>query len=57
MDDQQIIQVPKYSVKLIKNTKGYNWEISVRDDMPGVVVQWIERLDKEMRQKYGDPDS
>lgn len=53
-DEHVLIQTPKVHVKLIKNTRGYNWEISVRDDYEAVVMKKVEEIDKEMRRKYGD---
>ncbi|MCZ7598389.1 MAG: hypothetical protein M5U09_12615 [Gammaproteobacteria bacterium] len=56
-DEQYLVQTPKCSVKLIRNSRGYNWEITYRDDYQGVVLQKVEEIDKELREKYGSTDS
>lgn len=46
----------KAYIKLIKNTKNYNWEIKVLDetkDMDKVIAE-IKRIDKELKQHYGE---
>jgi len=43
------------TVKLVKNTKGYNWEIKLRADL--VAEDTLARLDKiniQMANKYGE---
>lgn len=42
----------KESIKLFKNTKGYNWEIRVLD----LDIDRIESLDREMRKRFGGTD-
>ena len=50
----------KESVKLMKMSKGYQWEIKVhiedREDLRGTeeALKKIEDIDKELREKYGD---
>ena len=38
------------SIKIIKNTKGYNWEIKILE----LDVEKIAKLDSEMREKFGN---
>jgi len=55
----ELINLPEQndSIKLIKNSKGYTWEIKKYYD-PGkvsqnVILKEIETLDKEMQDKFG----
>ena len=48
------LSIPK--IKLIKNTKGYNWEISLPQDEEISVTQWLEQLktiNDELVKQYG----
>jgi len=40
------------SVKLIKNSKGYNWEIKVYDKEGLEMVKEIEKIDAELKARY-----
>jgi len=40
----------KEGIKLIKNSKGYNWEIKILD----LDVSKLEELDKDLRNKFGE---
>lgn len=51
--DAPVVTVPKYHVRLEKNTKGYNWEISVRSDDPQEVMREVQRINQELRTQYG----
>lgn len=42
----------KNSFKLIKNTKGYFWEIKVIDEDPNALIAQVEKLDKLAREKW-----
>lgn len=46
--EQMGVQNP--SLKLIKNTKGYNWEIKLMN----LDVDELERLNKEMIKRFGN---
>lgn len=44
------------SIKLIKNTKGYNWEIKLGGDSIGngdEILQRFKLIDSELRNTYG----
>ena len=41
------------SIKLVKNTKGYNWEIKVYDKDGIVMLDEIVRLDNELKMRFG----
>ena len=42
------------SVKLIKNSKGYNWEIKIYADDIKEEMQTLEDIDSKMKEKYGN---
>ena len=47
----------KESVKLMRMSKGYQWEIKVFIEDDKSVIERIEELDKKLRQTYiGDVD-
>ncbi len=53
MEEKQIEQ--KESIKIVKNTKGYNWEVKVLGD-PLVnldTIKNLEDLDKGLKEKFG----
>jgi hypothetical protein len=57
MDEEPIIE-QKESIKLIKNTKGYNWEIKVfpRHFAMSSDENWLDRIQKlneEMKKRFG----
>ena len=55
MEDNNIIPQSNESIKLIKNSKGYNWEIKLIDDENiENQIKRLEKIDKELREKYGD---
>lgn len=41
------------SVKIIKNTKGYNWEIKIYDENPEIAVNTVMDLEERLQKKYG----
>ena len=47
----------KVRIKLIRNTKGYGWEISAGGDTPTEVKLIIEKLDSWLKQNYASQDS
>ena len=40
------------SIKLVKNTKGYGWEIRILS----TDVDEIDKIDKQMKERFGDKD-
>lgn len=49
MEEQEIPQYEqKEKIKLIRNTKGYNWEISVLS----LDVDLIEKINSEMQKRF-----
>ena len=54
MEENNIQQ--KESVKLIKNTRGYSWEIKLlgNDIISDFEIKRLEQLDKELKEKFGD---
>ena len=50
-DDKPITFANVESIKLCKNTKGYNWEIRTL----GIDIVRLAKLNEEMIKKYGDP--
>jgi hypothetical protein len=51
MEEQSIIE-QKERVKLIKMSKGYNWEISLLGP-PEEMLERLEKINKELEEKYG----
>ena len=45
------------SIKLIKMSKGYNWEIKVYNDDLNIAKTRIEELDNFFRAKWGNNDA
>jgi len=41
-------------VKLIKNTKGYSWEISVADQDPNTALGRLQDLERHVKAQYGE---
>ncbi len=55
MEDNNIQQ--KESIKLMKMSKGYQWEIKLLDfEKDKDVIKRLENIDKELREKYGEND-
>ena len=52
------------SIKLIKNTKGYQWEIKIYEELEVLsiekrdksILERLEILNKELKEKYGSED-
>ncbi len=59
-EEHQIITAGQDSIKLIKNTKGYNWEIKCYEGVGGTdihqedLVKRIQDYDKQLKDKYGE---
>ena len=59
MEEKQLIQIPeqKESIKLMKMSKGYNWEIKIfitHEDKDA--IERIKRLDNDLRLIYSEED-
>lgn len=52
-DGEIVVSVPNVRVKLIRNTKGYQWEISCAGDTTDDVLQRTYEADLELRRLYG----
>ena len=54
MEENNIQQ--KESVKLMKMSKGYQWEIKLlgNDIVSDFEIKRLEQLDKELKEKFGD---
>ncbi len=58
MDVQRIVEAKENSIKLIRNSRGYNWEIKINDFNENAILPKIEKIDTELRQKYApDPEA
>ena len=44
------------SIKLIKNSKGYNWEIKIYNEDVKVMLNDIYTADKSLKEDYGGND-
>jgi len=54
--EEQIIQNQKESIKLMKMSKGYNWEIKlfVGESKEVSISKRLELFDKDLREKFGE---
>ena len=52
-NSQNFTAEQRSSVKVTKNTKGYNWEVKVYDDDPDKALETTIRLEKKCEQEYG----
>ena len=50
---QNFAEQSRSSVKVTKNTKGYNWEVKVYDDDPEKALETTIRLELKCRKIYG----
>ena len=41
------------SVKLIRNSKGYNWEVKIYDPNPEIAANTAMDIEERLRNKYG----
>jgi hypothetical protein len=55
-DNEIIVNVPNVRIKLTKNTKGYQWEISVADEEVSAALLMTEHADNWLRKHYGTTD-
>ena len=55
--EEQTIQDPRESIKLIKNTKGYNWELKILNTEGKLItdedIRRLDTLNKLMIEKWG----
>jgi len=51
-----VVNVPNVRIKLIRNTKGYAWEISVAGDSVENVAYDTREADDWLRSHYGSTD-
>jgi len=57
--DKELVDVtfpPQSSIKLVKYAKGYGWEIKVYCDDLDFNLGEVERIDKKLRDKYGQKE-
>ena len=52
-NSQNFAAEQRSSVKVMRNTKGYNWEVKVYDDDPEKALETTIRLELECRKIYG----
>jgi len=52
MEVSKVLEVQESSVKLMKMTKGYNWEIKIYDSDDKKMFERVLELDKLLREKY-----
>jgi|TARA_Y100000310_G_scaffold263695_1_gene274022 hypothetical protein len=52
--DDLMHNIGSNSIKLVKNTKGYNWEIKVYDKEGIVMLEEIIRLDNELKMRFNN---
>lgn len=44
----------KETIKLIKNSRGYNWELKLKSDLLGEEdLKRLEELDRKLNEQYG----
>lgn len=53
MDEETRTSEPRVKVKLIKNTKGYGWEITARGDTVEETMALLDDAEQQVREKYG----
>lgn len=51
---QQVTMEQKSSIKVTKNSKGYNWEVKVYDDDPDKALDKTIELEMKCQDKYGE---
>lgn len=52
-NSQNFTAESRSSVKVIKNTKGYNWEVKCYDEDPDKALAATIRLEKKCQEEYG----
>jgi len=58
MPEEPRMPEQKESIKLSKMSKGYNWEIKIIPELPGILgkedLKRLHKHDEELRKKYGE---
>jgi hypothetical protein len=44
---------PMVKITLVRTSRGYRWEVQVRHDDPLEVLEILEGINSELKQKYG----
>ena len=52
MDAQKILTESQSSVKLIRNSRGYGWEIKIYDFDTDVIFAEVKKTDTALRKEY-----
>ena len=52
MIEDELQQIGNSSIKLIKNTKGYSWEIKIYDEDVETMLKQIKEADEAMKRDY-----
>jgi len=52
-NSQNMTVEQRSSVKVVKNTKGYNWEVKVYDDDPDKALETTIRIELKCQETYG----
>ena len=53
--DKEINFESKEIIKLVKNTKGYNWEIKLTDSKDiETQIERLERINNRLKEKFGN---
>ena len=52
--EQTIVQEQKPSIKLMKMSKGYQWEIKGYGDLDKKLVEKIKDIDKQLNDTFGE---
>lgn len=54
-NNENVVADVRESIKLIKNSRGYNWEIKVKDDLvkKETTCKRLHEINTELEEKYG----
>ena len=53
METTTFIASPKVKLTLVKVTKGYRWTVEVTNEDSDEALATLERVEEELKQKYG----
>jgi len=53
METTTFIASPKVKLTLVKVAKGYRWTVEVTNEDPEEALMTLERVEEELKQKYG----
>jgi hypothetical protein len=45
---------PMVKTTLVRTSRGYRWEIQVRSDVPDEALAILDRVESELKQRYGE---